>query len=115
MTGEAPERAFPGAEPPEVLRGYYAQMALIRAFQLRVAEMYQRAKIGGYCHPNLGEGATVVGLMAALEERDHLFTTYRERVCARTRGAQNDGRCQVAETANPRHGIGVISRPRRDA
>jgi pyruvate dehydrogenase E1 component alpha subunit len=88
MTAEAPERAMPGAEPPEVLRDYYAQMALIRAFELRAAEMYQRAKIGGYCHLNLGEEATVVGLMAALEERDYLFTTYREHGYALARGLE---------------------------
>ena len=66
------------AEPPEVLRDYYRQMALIRSFELRSGQMYQQAKIGGYCHLNLGEEATVVGLMAALEPRDYLFTTYRE-------------------------------------
>jgi pyruvate dehydrogenase E1 component alpha subunit len=88
MIGEAPERAFPGAEPADVLRDYYAQMALIRAFELRAAEMYQRAKIGGYCHLNLGEEATVVGLMAALEERDYLFTTYREHGYALARGLE---------------------------
>ncbi|HEY3088797.1 MAG TPA: pyruvate dehydrogenase (acetyl-transferring) E1 component subunit alpha [Jatrophihabitantaceae bacterium] len=88
MTGEPPERPFPGAEAPEALRGYYAQMALIRAFELRAAEMYQRAKIGGYCHLNLGEEATVVGLMAALEDRDYLFTTYREHGYALARGLE---------------------------
>jgi len=88
MTGEVPERAFPGAEPPELLRGYYAQMALIRVFEQRAAEMYQRAKIGGYCHLNLGEEATVVGLMAALDERDYLFTTYREHGYALARGLE---------------------------
>ena len=88
MAGKARAPAFPGAEPPEVLRDYYAQMALIRAFELRAAEMYQRAKIGGYCHLNLGEEATVVGLMAALEERDYLFTTYREHGYALARGLE---------------------------
>jgi pyruvate dehydrogenase E1 component alpha subunit len=63
-------------------------MALIRAFELRAAEMYQRAKIGGYCHLNLGEEATVVGLMAALEPRDYLFTTYREHGYALARGLE---------------------------
>lgn len=77
---------FPGDEPPEVLRGYYAQMVLIRHFELRAAEMYQRAKIGGYCHLNLGEEATVVGLMAALQERDYVFTSYREHGYALSRG-----------------------------
>ena len=49
-------------EDPAILREYYRQMALIRAFELRAAEMYSRAKIGGYCHLNLGEEATVTGL-----------------------------------------------------
>ncbi len=73
-------------ESVETLRGYYAQMVLVRAFEQRAAEMYQRAKIGGYCHLNLGEEATVVGLMAALEARDYLFTTYREHGYALCRG-----------------------------
>ena len=75
-----------GAEAPEVLQGYYQQMALVRAFELRAAEMYTRAKIGGYCHLNLGEEATVVGLMAALGQKDYLFTTYREHGYALARG-----------------------------
>lgn len=75
------------AEDPKVLVGYYRQMALIRAFELRAAEMYTRAKIGGYCHLNLGEEATVVGLMAALRPADYLFTTYREHGYALARGA----------------------------
>lgn len=69
------------------LREYYRQMALIRSFELRAAEMYTRAKIGGYCHLNLGEEATVVGLMAALRPTDYLFTTYREHGYALARGA----------------------------
>lgn len=75
-------------EPPDVLRGYYRQMALVRAFELRAGEMYQRARIGGYCHLNLGEEPTVVGLMAALEPRDYLFTTYREHGYALARGLE---------------------------
>ncbi|WP_255346928.1 thiamine pyrophosphate-dependent enzyme, partial [Sedimentibacter sp. B4] len=53
-------------------------MSLVRAFELRASEMYARAKIGGYCHLNLGEEATVVGLTAALRPRDYLFTSYRD-------------------------------------
>jgi pyruvate dehydrogenase E1 component alpha subunit len=70
----------------ETLVGYYRQMALIRAFELRASEMYQRARIGGYCHLNLGEEATVVGLVAALQQHDYLFTTYREHGYALARG-----------------------------
>lgn len=76
----------PNGPPPEQLRDYYRQMVLIRSFELRASEMYQRARIGGYCHLNLGEEATVVGLMAALRQTDYLFTTYREHGYALARG-----------------------------
>ncbi|MEB3980027.1 pyruvate dehydrogenase (acetyl-transferring) E1 component subunit alpha [Mycobacterium sp. 663a-19] len=87
-TGSDVSEGFPANESAEMLRDYYRQMALIRAFELRAAEMYQRAKIGGYCHLNLGEEATVVGLMAALERRDYLYTTYRDHGYALARGVE---------------------------
>ncbi|MGV8978675.1 MAG: pyruvate dehydrogenase (acetyl-transferring) E1 component subunit alpha [Cellulomonas sp.] len=74
------------AEPAEVLRDYYQRMSLVRAFELRASEMYARAKIGGYCHLNLGEEATVVGLMAALRPHDYLFASYRDHGYALMRG-----------------------------
>lgn len=61
-------------------------MTLIRSFELRAQEMYQRARIGGYCHLNLGEEATVVGLMAALRKNDYLFANYRVHGYALMRG-----------------------------
>lgn len=70
------------------MRGYYRQMVLIREFELRASEMYTRAKIGGYCHLNVGEEATVVGLMDALEPRDYLFNTYRDHGYALARGLE---------------------------
>lgn len=85
-TGPDAPAVFRNHEPVEALRDYYRQMVLIRAFELRAAEMYQRAKIGGYCHLNLGEEATVVGLTGALEPRDYLFTTYRDHGYALARG-----------------------------
>jgi pyruvate dehydrogenase E1 component alpha subunit len=72
--------------PGETLLDYYREMLLIRSFELTAAEMYKRAKIGGYCHLNLGEEATVVGLMAALQDRDYLFTNYRDHGYALARG-----------------------------
>ncbi len=65
---------------------YYRQMALIREFEQRAGEMYQRAKIGGYCHLNLGEEPSVVGLMTALRPTDYLFTNYRDHGYAIARG-----------------------------
>jgi pyruvate dehydrogenase E1 component alpha subunit len=86
MTVETAERPALLDEPKETLVGYYRQMMLIRRFEERAAEMYTRAKIGGYCHLNLGEEATVVGSMAALEPGDYLFTNYREHGYALARG-----------------------------
>jgi pyruvate dehydrogenase E1 component alpha subunit len=68
------------------LRGFYRQMLLIRRFEEKTAEMYQRAKIGGYCHLNLGEDATCVGLCAGMRPGDYLFTNYREHGYALSRG-----------------------------
>lgn len=65
-------------EDPERLKHYYYQMLLLRRFEERTSEMYTKARIGGYCHLNLGEEATIVGLMAALTPDDYIFTNYRE-------------------------------------
>jgi pyruvate dehydrogenase E1 component alpha subunit len=73
-------------ESNEQLIDFYRQMVLIRRFEEKTGEMYTRAKIGGYCHLNLGEEATVVGAMSALEERDYIFTNYREHGYALARG-----------------------------
>ena len=85
------------AEDPDVLRGWFRQMVLIRRFEERAQQGYTRAKIGGYCHLNLGEEATVVGLIAALRPDDYLFTNYREHGYALAQG----------DRARPRHGRAV--------
>jgi pyruvate dehydrogenase E1 component alpha subunit len=74
--------------PKEELIGFYRQMLLIRRFEEKAAEMYQRAKIGGYCHLNLGEEATCVGLIAGMQPNDYLFTNYREHGYALARGIE---------------------------
>ena len=68
------------------LLAFYRQMLLIRRFEEKTAEMYQRARIGGYCHLNLGEEATCVGLCAGMQPNDYLFTNYREHGYALARG-----------------------------
>jgi pyruvate dehydrogenase E1 component alpha subunit len=70
------------------LRSFYRDMLLIRRFEERTARAYTEALIGGYCHLNLGEEATVVGLMAALKPTDYLFTNYREHGYALMRGIE---------------------------
>jgi pyruvate dehydrogenase E1 component alpha subunit len=63
-----------------------AKMMLIRRFEERAAEMYARAKIGGFLHLCIGEEATVVGATQALREGDYLLSTYREHGQALARG-----------------------------
>ncbi len=65
-------------------------MLLIRRFEERAARAYTEAKIGGYCHLNLGEEATVVGLMTALRPDDYLFTNYRDHGYAIAKGIGAD-------------------------
>jgi dihydrolipoamide dehydrogenase len=64
----------------------YRVMYYIRRFEERCQEMYTRAKIGGYCHLNIGEEATVVGGIAALHPNDYIYTSYREHGHAIARG-----------------------------
>ncbi|HXX79527.1 MAG TPA: thiamine pyrophosphate-dependent enzyme, partial [Ktedonobacteraceae bacterium] len=73
-------------EDREKLLSYYHQMLLIRRFEEKAGEMYTKAKIGGYCHLNLGEEATVVGFCAGLEPDDYVYTNYREHGYAIGRG-----------------------------
>lgn len=73
---------------PEVLRGLYRDMLFVRRFEERTAQSYQQAKIGGYCHLNLGEEATVVGVGAAMRPTDYLFTNYREHGYALAKGIE---------------------------
>jgi pyruvate dehydrogenase E1 component alpha subunit len=73
---------------PDVLLEYYREMLFIRRFEERAARAYTEAEIGGYCHLNLGEEATVVGLMRALAPDDYLFTNYREHGYALARGIE---------------------------
>jgi pyruvate dehydrogenase E1 component alpha subunit len=65
---------------------WYHQMMLIRLFEEAAAEMYTRARIGGYLHLNIGEEATAVGAMETLAPQDYVFSNYREHGHAIARG-----------------------------
>lgn len=83
-----PARSAPPARsvPKEQSLAFYRQMVFVRRFEERAARAYTEAKIGGYCHLNLGEEATVAGLIAAMAPDDYLFTNYREHGYALARG-----------------------------
>ena len=73
----------------------HREMQLIRRFEERAQEQYTKAKIGGYCHLNIGEEATVVGGISALKPNDYIFTSYREHGHAIARGV--DPKAVMAE------------------
>jgi dihydrolipoamide dehydrogenase/pyruvate dehydrogenase E1 component alpha subunit len=81
----------------------YRQMYLIRRFEERAQVEYTHAKIGGYCHLNLGEEATVVGAIAALKPGDYIYTSYREHGHAIARGV--DPRAVMAELFGKETGV----------
>jgi pyruvate dehydrogenase E1 component alpha subunit len=70
----------------DFLLGLHHQMQFIRRFEERTQEQYTKAKIGGYCHLNIGEEATVVGGIIPLKLTDYIFTSYREHGHAIARG-----------------------------
>src|SRR5438046_5714627 len=61
-------------------------MLLIRRLEEKTAEMYQLAKIGGFCHLNIGEEATIVGTISGLRQTDYVYSTYREHGHAIAKG-----------------------------
>ncbi|MCX7670727.1 MAG: pyruvate dehydrogenase (acetyl-transferring) E1 component subunit alpha [Anaerolineae bacterium] len=70
---------------PELLE-LYRQMALIRRFEEKSAELYAEGKIGGFLHLYIGEEAIAVGSCKALLPTDHLLTAYRDHGWAIARG-----------------------------
>jgi pyruvate dehydrogenase E1 component alpha subunit len=64
----------------------YREMLLVRRFEEKTAEMYQAAKIGGFCHLNIGEEATIVGTISSLRPKDYVYSTYREHGHAIAKG-----------------------------
>ncbi len=58
--------------------GCFGEMVLIRRFEERTEEQYTRARIGGYCHLAIGEEASVVGAIDAMQDGDCVFASYRD-------------------------------------
>ena len=55
------------------------EMALIRRFEEKSAQMYGLQKIGGFCHLYIGQESVAVGSIAALDlTKDYVLTGYRD-------------------------------------
>jgi len=61
-------------------------MMLIRRFEERTMQSYMQQKIGGFCHIYIGQEATAVGSIAALQPKDPIVTAYRDHGHALARG-----------------------------
>jgi pyruvate dehydrogenase E1 component alpha subunit len=81
------QRRAETALPDDELLRIYRLMALIRRFEERAEEQYTRDRIGGYLHNNIGEEATVVGTVLALQHEDYIFASYRDHGVALAIGA----------------------------
>jgi pyruvate dehydrogenase E1 component alpha subunit len=70
----------------ETLLGLLRQMMLIRRFEEKAAESYQKQKIRGFLHLYIGQEATAVGAFSVLQEQDYIASHYREHGHAIARG-----------------------------
>src|SRR5438874_5607716 len=80
------ERALLTLGETELLE-VYRVMTLIRRFEDKVAEMYTRGKITGFCHLYAGEEAIAVGAIHGLYDKDYVVSTYREHGHCLAKGA----------------------------
>ena len=64
--------------PGQTLVRWLRDMYLIREFENRTAQAYQQAKIGGFCHLYIGQEATAVGTINAVNQDDPIVTAYRD-------------------------------------
>jgi pyruvate dehydrogenase E1 component alpha subunit len=62
----------------ELARRLLTQMALIRRFEEKAAEMYALGRIGGFLHLYIGQEAVAVGATSTLRPDDYAISSYRE-------------------------------------
>src|ERR1044071_7750684 len=79
-------RGISANRPAPTLHKWLRDMLLIREFEIRCAQAYQQAKIGGFCHLYIGQEACAVGTLAALNPDYPVITAYRDHGHALARG-----------------------------
>jgi TPP-dependent pyruvate/acetoin dehydrogenase alpha subunit len=112
--------ASQAASPPVPERDLFATMALIRAFETRVAELYRDGEIPGFVHTSLGQEAVAAGVGRALQDDDYIATTHRGHGHCLARGMEVDsmmaelfargagichGKGGSMHVADPAHGV----------
>jgi pyruvate dehydrogenase E1 component alpha subunit len=87
---EQPERKDLSVYDEELLLEMHRRMLLIRRFELRVNEMFQKGMIPGTIHLSHGQEATTVGACLALNQDDVITLTHRGHGQALAKGVGLD-------------------------
>ncbi len=81
----------------------YRKMVLIRRFEEKTNQMYQKGKITGFCHLYIGQEAVGIGAISAIRDTDYVVTGYREHGQAIAKGI--DPKLVMAELYGKEAGI----------
>jgi len=80
---EHPDYAFTGDD--EMIRGFYAQMALVRRVDAEAIALQRQGELGLW-PSSLGQEGAQIGAAYAMRPQDYAFPTYREHGVTITRG-----------------------------
>jgi acetoin:2,6-dichlorophenolindophenol oxidoreductase subunit alpha len=95
------DRSPPETDEQELL-GLFERMARIRAFELKVQELFKRGTLPGFVHLYVGEEAIAAGMCSVLETTDRITSTHRGHGHLIAKGA--DVRLMMAELFGRRDG-----------
>ncbi len=84
-TAAPPASSHAPLSPTEMLE-LYKQLVLIRLFEEKCEELYQKGRIGGFMHLYIGQEAVGVGSVSARRPEDSLITGYRDHGIALAAG-----------------------------
>ena len=87
----------------DLARKLLSQMALIRRFEEKAAEMYALGKIGGFLHLYIGQEAVAVGATSHVRLDDYAVSSYREHGHCLAKGS--DPRRVMAELFGRQDGL----------
>lgn len=76
--------------PKDMLLGMYEQMVRIRKFESKAAEAFTKGLCAGNIHLCIGQEASTVGAVSALEKGDYITSTHRGHGHTIAKGARTD-------------------------
>jgi TPP-dependent pyruvate/acetoin dehydrogenase alpha subunit len=82
--------ADPSVEERSSPLSLFRTMALVRAFETRVARLFRDSDIPGFIHTSVGQEAVATGVCAALEPQDYVVSTHRGHGHCLAKGADVD-------------------------